>query len=76
MQQPCEFFGAIPGKHHRRAGGWGKAHPQESIDTTVARGLLAIEPPKISEEEFVSALNPLLTHLRGLTPRGVAEAAE
>jgi intracellular multiplication protein IcmO len=35
-----------------------------------------IEPPKISEEEFVVVLNRLIAHLRGLNRQPVPEAAE
>jgi intracellular multiplication protein IcmO len=35
-----------------------------------------IEPPKISEEEFVGSLNRLLAHLRNLTQPALSQAAE
>ena len=83
-------------------------YPQEPIDMTIARALLAIElahggdeaeakaastlamterdvamasvdeiePPKISEQEFVACLNRVLAHLRGLIGSEMSEAAE
>jgi intracellular multiplication protein IcmO len=85
-----------------------KGYPQEPIDKTIARGLLAIEfvhsrdetdaraaatlsmterdaamasvieiePPAITEEEFVAALNRLLAHLRSFKQPALSEAAE
>ncbi len=85
-----------------------KGYPQEPIDKTVARGLLAIEfahsldeadaraaatlsmterdaamasvieiePPAITEEEFVAALTRLLAHLRRLKQLALSEDAE
>jgi hypothetical protein len=35
-----------------------------------------IEPPKISEQEFVACLNRVLAHLRGLIGSEMSEAAE
>ena len=83
-------------------------YPQEPIDMTVARGLLAIElahsgdeaaaraastlamterdvalasideiePPKMSEEEFITCLNRLLSHLRDFKRPAMPQAAE
>jgi intracellular multiplication protein IcmO len=85
-----------------------KGYPQEPIDKTVARALMAIEfahsrdeadaraaatlsmterdaaiasvieiePPAITEEEFVAALTRLLAHLRRLKQPALSEAAE
>jgi len=35
-----------------------------------------IEPPKISEEEFVGSLNRLLAHLRDFRQPAISQAAE
>jgi intracellular multiplication protein IcmO len=85
-----------------------KGYPQEPIDKTVARALLAIEfahsrdeadaraaatlsmterdaamasvieiePPAMTEEEFVAALTRLLAHLRSFKQPALSEAAE
>ena len=85
-----------------------KGYPQEPIDKTIARGLLAIEfahsrdeadaraaatlsmterdavmasvieiePPAMTEEEFVAALTRLLAYLRSFKQPALSEAAE
>jgi hypothetical protein len=85
-----------------------KGYPQEPVDKTIARGLLAIEfahsrdeadaraaatlsmterdaamasvieiePPAMTEEEFVAALTRLLAYLRSFKQPALSEAAE